>query len=235
MWRCVHNLVSSLDICPDSLMSWQHIKNIKVATSQRWVGDYIAGTGRWSKPEEVDASLLNLESHGKQLITPTCTYTSVHTKHCLSPSWEPWVYNNHINEWHGDAVKHTLLQAKADQVIWLLSGCGGDVIVIGGRAQGHDPEQTRSRMLLVSGVLSLPLICLLHWEMISLCFFSLSCYFAVCKIISRFPVKTTVQLSWCNLFWRTFLVRHHVGESCWIQHEIWETPVVCSNSSWELC
>lgn len=29
---------------------------------------------------------------------------------------------------------HKLLLAKADQVIWLLAGCGGDVIVIGGRA-----------------------------------------------------------------------------------------------------
>lgn len=28
---------------------------------------------------------------------------------------------------------NTLLQAKADQVICLLLGCGGDVIVIGGR------------------------------------------------------------------------------------------------------
>lgn len=52
-----------------------------------------------------------------------CTYTFMHTKHdpkyCLAPC---------------GPHKDTLLQAKADQVIWLLPGCGGDVIVIGGRA-----------------------------------------------------------------------------------------------------
>lgn len=40
---------------------------------------------------------------------------------------------HNISRNDSEARKDILLLAKADQVIWPLQGCGGDVIVIGGR------------------------------------------------------------------------------------------------------
>lgn len=55
--------------------------------------------------------------------------------------------------------------------------------------RGHDPERTHSRMLLVSGLLSLPFICLLQREMISLYYFSCA-QLLFCKL----PIRLSCHL-----------------------------------------
>ena len=64
--------------------------------------------------------------------------------------------------------------------------------------QGHDPEPTRSRMLLVSGLLSLPLNLSLQREKFSLCLF-LSAVFSTCFGGSH--VLSTVWLLHLTLFY----------------------------------
>lgn len=75
--------------------------------------------------------------------------------------------------------KHTLLQARADQVIWLLLGCGGDVIVIGGRAGVMTLNEPTAGCywLVVYSHCHLSVFYRERWFDFAL---SLSCYFAKC-------------------------------------------------------